>query len=71
MTIRSSVKAYRGGGTGSYNPTMMLKVLIYAEELGEENPICSEEIEAKIAELNKRLEGIPDDSDKKMSSSVI
>ncbi len=39
--------------------------------MGEENPIRSEEIKAKIAELNKRLEGIPDDSDKKMSSSVI
>ncbi|MDM7920481.1 MAG: IS1182 family transposase [Methanosarcina sp.] len=35
------------------------------EELGEENPIHSEEIEAKIDELNKILAGIPDDSDKK------
>ena len=34
MTIRSIVKACKGGGAGSYHPMMMLKALIYAFILG-------------------------------------
>lgn len=66
LNIDKLAKTYKGGGTSSYHPRMLLKVIyvekVYADEEQEHNTpnfeaIDPEQVSQTIAQINKALEG--------------
>jgi len=69
INLSGLMSKYDGGGRSSYNPVMMLKIIIYAyiaeygdrnlEELGTGRKINSEAIKAASERINDKLEKEP------------